>query len=300
MNIGDLLPEARIVIPLPAKTLHDAAEQLIGCFVETGLADDGAKLMERVAETPAREAVVSGGGCFILAFRTDAVPALGAALGVTAEPVELEPESERTARVVIVLVAPYKESSLFLQAVSALDRALGDSEVVDRIASATESSKVVAVEPLMHAEMPGYLTVGDVMTLRPRSVWLEAPLEDVARIMSANRVSALPVTSETGEVLGIVTHRDILRAALPRYLRTMSSGEFTTMDEDRGNQPDPRRIPVRDVMDRSVLCVSADQTLADIANMIVGRGVDRFPVVRDGKLVGMLTRGDIVRRLYGP
>jgi CBS domain-containing protein len=118
--------------------------------------------------------------------------------------------------------------------------------------------------------------------------------------MSANRVSALPVTSETGEVLGIVTHRDILRVALPRYLRTMSGGEFTTMDEDYGSQPDPRRIPVRDVMDRSVLCVSADQTLADIANMIVGRGVDRFPVVRDGKLVGMLTRGDIVRRLYGP
>ena len=113
MNIGDLLPEARIVIPLPAKTLHDAAEQLIGCFVETGLAEDGAKLMERVTETPAREAVVSGGGGFILAFRTDAVPALGAALGVTAEPVELEPESERTARVVLVLVAPYKESSLF-------------------------------------------------------------------------------------------------------------------------------------------------------------------------------------------
>jgi CBS domain-containing protein len=301
MNVGEFLPAARIVIPLPAKTLHDAAEQLIGCFVETGLTDEGGKLLERLSETPAREAVVSGGGAFILHFRSDAVSEVGAALGVTATPVELESDSERTARVVIVLVAPYYESSTFIQAVSALDRALGDEEVVERIAAAKAVEDVVAVDALMDASLPGYLTVRDVMTLRPRSVWPDATLSDVARIMSANRVGALPVTSETGEVLGMVTYRDILRVTLPRYLRSLSSGESSGGPPEKvDEEADPRRIPVRDVMDRSVLCVSEDQTLADVASTIVGKGVDRLPVVREGGLVGMLTRGDIVRRLYGP
>ena len=62
----------------------------------------------------------------------------------------------------------------------------------------------------------------------------------------------------------------------------------------------PESLAVREVMDRSVLCVSEDQTLADVANMMVNKDVDRFPVVREGALVGFLTRGDIVRRLFAP
>jgi CBS domain-containing protein len=53
-------------------------------------------------------------------------------------------------------------------------------------------------------------------------------------------------------------------------------------------------------MDRSVLCVSEDQTLADIASLMVSKDIDRFPVVKEGVLVGFITRGDIVRRLFGP
>jgi CBS domain-containing protein len=51
-------------------------------------------------------------------------------------------------------------------------------------------------------------------------------------------------------------------------------------------------------MDRSVLCISEEQTLADVASLIVNKDIDRFPIVRDGVLVGFITRGDIVRRLF--
>jgi CBS domain-containing protein len=48
-----------------------------------------------------------------------------------------------------------------------------------------------------------------------------------------------------------------------------------------------------------VLCVSAEQPLAEVAALMANKEVDRVPVVRDGKLVGFLTRGDIVRKLIG-
>lgn len=300
MKLGDLLPLERIVVPLPGKTLRDAAEQLIGAFVDTGLADDAGYLVERVGDIPPREAVTVGDEAFILHFRTDAVTGTGAALGVTDEPVVLEPESDRTARVVVVLVAPHRESSTFLQAISVLDRVLSAEDVMAGILAAGTSGDVAAVPGLLDPELPGQLRVSDVMLRRPRSVWPDASLGDAAKVMLANRLPAIPVTSAQGEVLGLVSHRIILEAVLPHYLRTLSAGSGESGADDEADGQDPREIPVREVMDRSVLCVSEDQTLADVATILVGKPVDRFPVVRDGVLVGLLTRQDIVRRLFGP
>jgi len=298
MRVGDLLPIERIVKPLPAKTLHDAAEQLIGSFVDTGLADEPSKLLERLSETPARDAVTVGDGAFILHFRSDAVRTLGGALGVTAEPVLLSSESDRSAQVVVVLVAPHKESPLYLQAIAVLDRVLSVDDVISRIVDAESPAEIHDIQSLADAELPGYLTVGDVMLARPRSVWPDATVDDVARVMIANRLSAIPVTSTKGEVLGMVTNRDLLRAAFPSFFRRMSGG-YSKLQGTEDVQ-DPRKLPIREVMDRTVLCVSDDQTLHDVANAIIAKAVDRIPVVRDGVLVGMLTRADIVRRIFGP
>jgi len=65
------------------------------------------------------------------------------------------------------------------------------------------------------------------------------------------------------------------------------------------SSPTKRRL-VREVMTRQVLCVSPDQPLAEVASLMTNKDVDRVPVVRDGMLVGFLTRGDIVRKLIGP
>lgn len=301
MNIGDLLPPERIVVPLPGKTLHDAAEQLVEAFVQTGVTDDAPALVERIGATPARNAVTAGGHAFILSLRSDNVAHVAAALGVTADPIALETDSDKHARVVLVLVGPYAEASTFLQAVATFDRVLSDEKIVEPIASARSVDEVTAVEDLFAEELPGQLRVADLMTRRPRSVWPDATLEEAARVMVANRISAIPVTSEQGAVVGLITHRAILETVLPRYLKERSSrpsrgGE----DEPEGERIDPRKIPVRDVMHRSVLCLSEEQTLADVANVLTTKDIDRFPVVRDGALVGVLNRQDIVRRLFGP
>lgn len=300
MNIGDLLPAERIVVPLPGKTLHDAAEQLADVFVRTGVTADGPGLVERIGATPARNAVAAGGHAFILSLRSESVNEVAAALGVTADPIALEPESDKLARVVLVLVAPYAEASTFLQAVATFDRVLSDEAIVEPIAKAGSAEAVLAVADLFAEELPGQLRVADLMTRRPRSVWPDATLEEAARVMVANRINAIPVTSEQGAVVGLVTHRAILETVLPRYLKERSARTSRGDEEPEAERIDPRKIPVRDVMDRSVLCLSEEQTLADVANILTTKEIERIPVVRDGSLVGVLNRQDIVRRLFGP
>jgi CBS domain-containing protein len=53
-------------------------------------------------------------------------------------------------------------------------------------------------------------------------------------------------------------------------------------------------------MTRQVLCVAPEQSLADVAALMTNKDVERVPVVRGGRLVGFLTRGDIVRKLLAP
>jgi len=112
-------------------------------------------------------------------------------------------------------------------------------------------------------------------------------------------VRALPVVDESGALVGIVTHRELLRHLLPSYLQRTKSGEFraaTAAQLQRGSG-DPRHLLVKEAMARTVLCLSEEQTLSEVANLMNSKDVDRFPVVREGTVVGFLTRADLIRRL---
>ena len=306
MNLRDLLSPERIVIPLPAKTLHDAAEQLIGSFVETGQASEASKLVALVNETPAEEAVRVGADAFILHVRSTSMDRLSAALGVTPDPMRLQQDSDESARIVVVVGAPQKETSAFLQAVTAFAHVLSQEEVCKAVLAAETADDVQNIPELMKVELPGSVLVGDVMRRRPRFVNPETTLAETARAMTRYHLRSIPVASDDGEVLGMVSSRDLLQQALPPYLKQVSAAESAPPDdkgagdEDTAELPDPATVQVRDVMDRSVLCVSEDQTLADVASLMVNKDSDQFPVVRDGVLVGMLTRGGIVHLLFGP
>ncbi len=243
--------------------------------------------------------IVPVGQAFLLHYRTEAVRQHAAALGVAKKPLHPEGEEEKESRIVILLVAPPRESNAHLRAMSAFARALNRHEVVETILTAKGPEDILDAEALTELALPGYLTVRDVMVRRRLSVRPEAPLGEAARLMVAHDVVALPVVSETDEVLGVITHQELLRNLLPMYVKRLSSGEFRQVPRGGEGITDPHTLPVREVMDRTVLCISEDQTLADVATMMLNRNIERFPVVREGKLVGFLDRGDIVRRLLG-
>ena len=269
-------------------------------LVRSGATPDPEKLEALVADSLPREVVPIGSEAFMLHFRTEAVTGVYVALGVAPEPVYREPDSTKEARIVFLIVAPPGESFDFLQVEGAFARALTSSEIVEGLLAARGPDDVLSLPALAEIVIPGYLTVGDIMGTRVLSVRPEQTLSEAARLMTENNIAALPVVNQAGEVVGLVSHRQLLEFMLPSYLKR-ASGEFTAVSRP-GRKPkavDPNALPVKKVMDRSVLCVSEDQTLADVATMMMNKDVDRFPVVREGVLVGFITRSDIVRRVLG-
>ena len=182
--------------------------------------------------------------------------------------------------------------------IGALARVLADADTLQALLDARTPEDVLAVPALHATELPSHLLVRDVMTPQVFTVAPETSLGEVARLMVERVVRAVPVVDDAGILLGMVTHKELLRYLIPDYLQRTKSGEFraVTKSQQRGST-DPQQIPVREAMARSVLCLAEDQTLSDVANLMSSKDVDRFPVVREGKVVGFLTRADLIRRL---
>jgi len=296
LQLLDLLTLDHIVIPVQGETLRLATVELVEAMCRSGTITDQRRFEELVAETLPQD-VVTVGQAFVLYFRTEAVRRLTVALGVARTPMHREHDPAKQASVVLLISAPPRHTSRFLRTVSAFSHALGRTDIMAALVAAQRPEDVLAIQALGEIELWNYVTVRDVMVRRQISIRPDAKLGEAASKMVLHDVPSLLVVSDTNEVLGLVSHRDLLRYLLPARVKRLT--EEAAGIAPAAATPDPFDIPVREVMDRSVLCVSEGQTVAEVATMILNRKIDRFPVVRDGTVVGFLTEGDIVRGLFG-
>ena len=299
MNLRDVLRPEHIVVPLRASTVKQATELLAARLVETGAVAEPNRLYAVIRNAWPEDLVSVGEHAFLPHFRTEAVRGLRTAVGIAPAPIRWEKDPNRAARIVIFIVAPQREAATYLQLVGAFARTLSDPETVTTLLAARTPEDVAGLAALAAVELPSQLLVRDIMTPHIRTVRPEQTLGEVAHLMVEHDVRALPVVDDAGSLVGMITHRELLKYLLPSYVQRTKSGEFVapTKSQLQRGSTDPRTIPVREAMARSVLCVAEDQTLGDVANLMSARDVDRFPVVREGRLVGFLTRADLIRRL---
>ena len=298
MRLRDLLDARHVLVPLKAMTVQEATEKLAERLVESGAVADPQRLTAVLRNTWPEDMVSVGEHAFLPHFRTEAVRQLVMAVGVSPTPIRWEKDPHRTARVVILVVAPPRETPTYLQALGTLARVLSAPETVLALLAAKTPEQVADLDALGGAELPGELTVRDVMTTHVHAVKPDDSLGSAGRFMLEHDIRALPVVDESGGLLGILTHRELLRHFIPDYQRT-KSGKFRAQPPGQAHHgaADPRDIPVREAMSRAVLCLSEEQTLTEVANLMSNKDVDRFPVVREGRVVGFLTRADLIRRL---
>ena len=298
MKLSDVLKTGHVLLPLKAPTVKEATEQLADRLVSAGAVAEPQRLLAVIKHAWPEDMVSVGEHAFLPHFRTEAVRGLVAAVGIAPTPIRWEKDPHRTARIVVLIVAPPKETPTYLQVVGAFARTLSSPQNVLALLAAKSAEQVVALPALAEIELPSHLTVRDVMTSQVRSIGPEKTLGDAAQYMVEHDVRALPVVDDTGSLMGMITHRELLKFLIPDYLQRTKSGEFrapTKTQAQRGG--DPKHILVKEAMARTVLCLSEDQTLTDVANLISSKDVDRFPVVREGVVVGFLTRADLIRRL---
>ncbi len=135
--------------------------------------------------------------------------------------------------------------------------------------------------------------VRDVMTVSVITVSPQADAHEAAQLLADNKISGLPVTDKDRRVLGVITEADIL--ALAGMKR-----EHTFLDIIRHllGEPVPRKTgsTVGEVMTSPAITIGPDDEMGEAARIMDERRIKRLPVIGDGgKLIGLISRADIVR-----
>lgn len=294
MRLADFVAADRIVVPLRSGSLADAAQELVERLASSGGIGDAEKLRQRVADVRPEDIVAMGDRAFLLHYRTDAADELTVALGTSPSPIcrVIGEGEQQCARILILVLAPPRQAARYLQVVGGFARMLARQERVAEVLAQMTAENLARLPAFMEYKLPEQLTVREIMTEPPRSLAPDVPLREAAQLMQRTGTTALPVVDESGRLLGMLGDREIMRELLAHYLQQLPSSRGAPGDRN------PLR-PVREVMTRQVLGVSPEQPLADVASMMINKDVDRLPVIREGALVGFLTRADIVRKLLG-
>lgn len=145
------------------------------------------------------------------------------------------------------------------------------------------------------------VTAGDVMTSDVAVVHPETPLIDAVKLMAYRRISGMPVTDQTGAIVGMISEGDLVRwhegysAKQMRWLDMLAEGFELAPSFIEGIRAESYKVKA--VMSPGAVTVTEDTPAREIATLMHNRGIKRVPVMRGEKLVGIVARSDLVRAL---
>ena len=129
------------------------------------------------------------------------------------------------------------------------------------------------------------MLVGDRMTPRPTTATEDTSVDKALRTMRDEKIRRLPILDKHGRLVGIVSELDLMKSS-PSPATTLSIWEIPYLLS---------QIKMRDIMTREVITVTEDTPLEEAARIMADRKIGGLPVMRDDKLVGIITETDLFK-----
>ena len=152
------------------------------------------------------------------------------------------------------------------------------------------------------------MLVDEVMTREVITLSADQTISEAVSKMAEKGISGAPVVDDSGQLAGIITENDILNALKTKSsslemvypsLSMVSVSFIETMDakETMDAFKEIANTKVSDIMTKTVTTVQAGSNLALVVNFIILKGVNRIPVMEGGKVIGIVSRADIIQGL---
>src|SRR6185437_1836246 len=159
-------------------------------------------------------------------------------------------------------------------------------------------------EPASPGSQDGHgMKARDVMTSPVVSVGPDTPVREIAKLLRNHGISAVPVIDATGAPSGMVSEGDLIgrdetsaNARRDWWLTLLAEGEATLNADFTASLRNPVRR-ASEIMAAPVLTVGEETDINEIARLLLAHRIKRVPVLRDGRVVGIVSRADLVRAL---
>jgi CBS domain-containing protein len=151
------------------------------------------------------------------------------------------------------------------------------------------------------------MKIRDVMNSEPVAIQATEAVSDAVRLLRTNEISGMPVL-EGDRLAGVVSESDLLRMLsveregglwLPSPLEVLEVPirDLIRWEKLQAGAEEAGMTRVSEVMTKKVFTVSPEDSIEKVASMMVRHRINRLPVLEEGKLVGIVTRGDIIAGL---
>lgn len=146
------------------------------------------------------------------------------------------------------------------------------------------------------------LTVGEIMTKDVVTVKKSTTLRELAEIFSSRRIGSVPVVADDGNLIGIVTETDLVAQDRELHIPTVVSlfDWVIYLESEKKFEEDLKKITgqtVADILTEKVETVSPATTVAEVAGLMSSKTIHAVPVLEGGKLVGIVSRIDLIRSM---
>jgi len=148
------------------------------------------------------------------------------------------------------------------------------------------------------------LKVKDIMTTDVVTVTKETTVMELAGIFANRHLSSLPVLAQNGDLIGIVTETDLVEQDKNLHIPTVISifDWVIYLESDKKFEKELKKMTGRavgDIYSAELLTVSPETSIADVADLLSSRKINALPVVEGKKLVGIVSRIDLIRSMAG-
>ncbi|HUW99008.1 MAG TPA: CBS domain-containing protein [Acidiferrobacter sp.] len=137
------------------------------------------------------------------------------------------------------------------------------------------------------------MLVKDVMITRVKTVNPDSAIRDVATMLGFYHISGLPVVTDGDTLVGVISEKDVLRAMYPKIDEAIELSSSVHFDDLESEFRDVLHAHVSDFMTAHVFTVAPDDQILRAVAVMIAHKIRRIPVASNGKLVGILSIGDV-------
>ncbi len=143
------------------------------------------------------------------------------------------------------------------------------------------------------------MRVSEIMTKDLTAVEKDIPVRELVFILNSAEMPNMPVVDDDGVLIGVISEKDLIKAALPGYFEMLHSTSFIPDLNQLSNKlAKIAQDPIEKYMKRDVIAISIDDDDLQAADLLIRKNLKSVPVVdKEGRLVGVVRRIDLLRHL---
>lgn len=167
------------------------------------------------------------------------------------------------------------------------------------MSTTVQTLPLISMQPSATVEEASEVVAADLMASPAVACRANAFFEEIAESLADANISGMPVVDDRGKLVGVISERDLahalggplVRLAIRRHAASPSWESLSEIPRES------RRV--KDIMSTHLVSARPETTVRELAVLVVTHDIGRVPIVADGRLVGLVSRGDLLAHLAG-